>query len=239
MSNSGTESDKESAVVGYTHHVELVGVWWPWVAQITGKTPLGFERKFIDAERDYTYANDQCTLGVFFTFHLQEGLIYQLAYNRLRKNHKRFFARVRSGALFKMSRKEVLDAVPEIEPADNLPQLQGSETQIAQAAKIRALKMGELDEIFAGAAGDELTLRAAAEIKAQTAAHVWIDNRHNNAFYMLRGIIARMIDAGEQVAGLNAVGKVGQEAPALPARKCPAETAQEGSDFHVESCNDD
>jgi len=80
----------------------------PWVAQITGRDSRhGLARLFLRGMRDYRDANKIGSRGVFLTFVLYPGHIYEvnalLSWSRM----KRYFCRVESGAIVEMTTDEM------------------------------------------------------------------------------------------------------------------------------------
>jgi hypothetical protein len=86
--------------------------------------------------------------------------------------------------------REKANATAAAEAKENgLPQLIGSEKQIAWATTIRKNKLEEIDAMMLTPTGDHL--RAIEKIKSQTSAKVWIDNREISAYYLLQGVALR------------------------------------------------
>ena len=79
-----------------------------WCAEITGFHPkYRFERKFMRANRDYTYANKTGSRGVYDYFNLENGHIYDISSPISWKNTERYYCRIENNELVKMNKKEV------------------------------------------------------------------------------------------------------------------------------------
>lgn len=65
-----------------------------WVAKITGKhSKFKYAREFIKPEKDYLLANGIGSRGVYFCYHLADG-IYEISSPRSWKRTDRYFAKV-------------------------------------------------------------------------------------------------------------------------------------------------
>lgn len=93
------------------------GVGWasrpmPWVARLTGTDPhWGFQRQFIKAAFDYTYARKSGGRGIYLYFALPPG-IYEVYYPTSWKRERRYFARVNeAGEVFEITCEEVFECL--------------------------------------------------------------------------------------------------------------------------------
>lgn len=94
----------ESITVEY----ETIGGERPWVAEITGKdAKYGLARKFVDGTRDYSRANSKRTRGVYTTYTLVPGRVYECSDPRSWSRTERYFARVVDGELETMDAEQV------------------------------------------------------------------------------------------------------------------------------------
>lgn len=80
----------------------------PWVAQITGRDARhGLARTFLEHLKDYRDANGTGSRGVFLTYVLRDGFLYEvrelLSWNR----ERRYFCRVEDGKIVEMTVDEV------------------------------------------------------------------------------------------------------------------------------------
>jgi hypothetical protein len=63
-----------------------------WVAEITGTCEkYGFKRSFISPRRDYTESNSKGSRGVYASYFLEYGKLYEISSPRSWKNTDRYF----------------------------------------------------------------------------------------------------------------------------------------------------
>lgn len=81
----------------------------PWVARIKGlHARLGFDREFMQAQRDYTDASSAGNRGIWLYYVLKPG-IYEINERLTWKRHERYFARVIDDeTLERITREEVI-----------------------------------------------------------------------------------------------------------------------------------
>lgn len=80
-----------------------------WAAKILGINNFNnFVRTFLKGARDYTRANSQGSRGIFVTFYLEEGPIYEISSPKSWKHTDRHFARIVNGEVIRMTKNEVL-----------------------------------------------------------------------------------------------------------------------------------
>lgn len=75
-----------------------------WVAKITGRTYRGFHREFIKPVVDYAKANSKLSRGVYYYWHLDDG-VYDAVLGR---NYDRQFLRVKDGQWQQCTKDEVV-----------------------------------------------------------------------------------------------------------------------------------
>ena len=79
-----------------------------WVAEIKGKdSRYGYERVFVNGIADYTYANGKGTRGVYINYVLDDGRIYEVSEPITWKETDRYFCKVVSGEIIKITEREV------------------------------------------------------------------------------------------------------------------------------------
>jgi hypothetical protein len=79
-----------------------------WVAQIMGMDGRGrLVRAFISGCRDYSTANSIGSRGIMINYHLQQGPIYEVAAPQSWRCTDRYFLRVVTGNLIRMTAQEV------------------------------------------------------------------------------------------------------------------------------------
>lgn len=96
-------------------------------------------------------------------------------------------------------RAKQLMIAEECEAEHNLPQLTGSEKQVAWARTIRATAAKEIHEIFAAKNVDpraEPVAKVMAYLFGQTDASYWIDRRTTSGFWLLDKAAKEMMAAG-------------------------------------------
>jgi len=79
-----------------------------WVARIVGLDPqYGFQREFVQGKKDYAHSNSKGTRGVYINYILDEGFIYEVSAPQSWKRTDRYFCRVVSGEITKISKEDV------------------------------------------------------------------------------------------------------------------------------------
>lgn len=80
----------------------------PWVAHITGTDPRhGLARTFLHGLKDYRDANGSGSRGVYLTFVLYPGRVYEVNELQSWTRWRRFFCRVEAGKVVEMTAAEV------------------------------------------------------------------------------------------------------------------------------------
>lgn len=80
----------------------------PWVAEITGLHRIrGLERSFLNGMRDYRDANSSGSRGVYLTFVLYEGRIYEVQEVLSWSRKRRYLCRVEQGRVVEMALADV------------------------------------------------------------------------------------------------------------------------------------
>jgi len=81
----------------------------PWLAEITGRDPrMGFERDFMESDRDYSNANSRGTRGVTWAWTLGPNRVYEAFYPVSRSRTRRVFLRTTpEGDVKEISEQEV------------------------------------------------------------------------------------------------------------------------------------
>lgn len=82
----------------------------PWVARLNGlDRSYGFARTFLHGNRDYREANALGSRGIWVTFVLHTGYVYEVQELLSWRDERRFFCRVDpAGKVVEMTRDEVL-----------------------------------------------------------------------------------------------------------------------------------
>lgn len=82
----------------------------PWVAELVGEHPrFGFERTFLDWNKDFAGANSAGSRGVMAVYILETGRVYEVKEKTSRKNSRRYFCRVtEEGEVQEITKTEVL-----------------------------------------------------------------------------------------------------------------------------------
>lgn len=81
----------------------------PWVARVTGLDDRhGLAREFERGLRDYREANGTGSRGVWLTFVLRPGVLYEVQELVSWQNERRYFCRVVAGKVVEMTREELL-----------------------------------------------------------------------------------------------------------------------------------
>lgn len=80
----------------------------PWVARIDGRDPRhGLARTFLDGLTDYRDASDTGSRGVFLTFTLYEGYIYEVHELKGWESERRYFCEALHGKVVEVSPTDV------------------------------------------------------------------------------------------------------------------------------------
>lgn len=80
----------------------------PWVARIEGRDRRhGLARSFLDGRTDYRDANGHGSRGVFLTYVLYEGHVYEVHELQSWTRTRRYFCRVERGKIVEMAPAEV------------------------------------------------------------------------------------------------------------------------------------
>lgn len=78
-----------------TLELEQIGGSKPWVAEITGRDPkYGLARSFLAGSRDYSRSNRPGTRGIYTTYVLEPGKVYEINDPHSWGKTCRYFARV-------------------------------------------------------------------------------------------------------------------------------------------------
>lgn len=79
-----------------------------WVARIFGSDGRGgWARAFVDGCRDYSRANSKGSRGIYITYFLEEGPVYEISAPQTWGSTDRYFARVIDGAIERLTKEEV------------------------------------------------------------------------------------------------------------------------------------
>ena len=78
----------------------------PWVAEIVGHTPTGYERRFVRSSRDYTKSNSRGSRGVYCWYLLDEGKIYQVQEQISWKNAIRYFCVIQDCRVVRITQEQ-------------------------------------------------------------------------------------------------------------------------------------
>lgn len=78
----------------------------PWVALIRGR-PGQYRREYLRGQKDYSQANSVGSRGVYLTFWLEDGRIYEVFRRLSWSRTSQTFCRVQDGAFIPMTRVEV------------------------------------------------------------------------------------------------------------------------------------
>jgi hypothetical protein len=82
----------------------------PWVARILDLSSChGFEREFLRGQKDYTHANSVGSRGVYLTFWLEEGEVYEVYAHLSWQCSERYFVLATGGELRRVSREQVIE----------------------------------------------------------------------------------------------------------------------------------
>jgi len=80
-----------------------------WVAEITGTDDhFGLKRSFLQGHKDYSHANGVGSRGVYMHYLLDEGKLYEVKEPVSWRSSERYFCRVESRRIVKVSKDEVL-----------------------------------------------------------------------------------------------------------------------------------
>ena len=80
----------------------------PWVAQITGRDAQhGLARTFLKHLKDYKDANGNGSRGIFLTYVLRDGFLYEVRELLSWSRERRYFCRVAAGQIVEMTTEEV------------------------------------------------------------------------------------------------------------------------------------
>lgn len=80
----------------------------PWVAQITGRDARhGLARTFLNHLKDYKDANGTGSRGVYLTYVLRDGFLYEVRELLSWSRERRYFCRVAAGQIVEMTAEEV------------------------------------------------------------------------------------------------------------------------------------
>lgn len=88
-----------------------------WVAEITGRDPkYGYRREFLHYQKDYSRANSTGTRGIYATYVLDEGRLYEVSAPQSWSATDRYFCTVRDGRIVRLSQEEADDWVDTMRP---------------------------------------------------------------------------------------------------------------------------
>lgn len=93
--------------------MEMFGMWRrAWVAQIMGVDGRGkWARSFLTGSKDYNRANSVGSRGVYVSFHLMEGPIYEVSEPISWKKTDSYFLRIEGGSRRRMALEEVSECL--------------------------------------------------------------------------------------------------------------------------------
>lgn len=94
-----------------TLKLETIGSTRPWVSEIVGKdAQYGYARRFLIGRHDFSRANSKRARGVFTTYDLEPGRLYEVTSPESWSTTKRYFAVVNAAGDAEQVPMEYVDA---------------------------------------------------------------------------------------------------------------------------------